>query len=87
MAGEAGAPWPEGFIVWSSVEEPRIRNNPDSTGNYVDPWVGKIPWRRERLPTPVFWPGEFHALYCLWGRKSGTRLNDFHFSSLILLLF
>ena len=21
-----------------------------------DPWVGKIPWRRERLPTPVFWP-------------------------------
>ena len=19
-----------------------------------DPWVGKIPWRRERLPTPVF---------------------------------
>ena len=26
-------------------------------------WVGKIPWRRERLPTPVFWPGEFHGLY------------------------
>ena len=24
-----------------------------------DPWVRKIPWRRERLPTPVFWPGEF----------------------------
>ena len=23
-------------------------------------WVGKIPWRRERLPTPVFWSGEFH---------------------------
>ena len=19
-------------------------------------------WRRERLPTPVFWPGELHAL-------------------------
>ena len=27
------------------------------------PWVGKISWRRERLPTPVFWPGEFHGLY------------------------
>ena len=26
------------------------------------PWVGKIPWRRERLPTLVFWPGEFHGL-------------------------
>ncbi|KAB0384782.1 hypothetical protein FD755_006699 [Muntiacus reevesi] len=22
-----------------------------------------IPWNRERLPTPVFWPGEFHGLY------------------------
>ena len=28
-----------------------------------DPWVGKIPWRRERLSTPIFWPGEFHGLY------------------------
>ena len=26
-------------------------------------WVGKIPWGRERLPTPVSWPGEFHGLY------------------------
>ena len=24
-----------------------------------DPWVRKIPWRREWQPTPVFWPGEF----------------------------
>ena len=26
-----------------------------------NPWVGKIPWRREWQPTPVFWPGEFHG--------------------------
>ena len=26
-------------------------------------------WRRERLPTPVFWPGELHGLYSSWGRK------------------
>ena len=26
------------------------------------PWVGKIAWRREQLPTPIFWPGEFHGL-------------------------
>ena len=35
-------------------------------------WVqfpGKFPWRRERLPTPVLWPGEFHELYSPWGRK------------------
>ena len=35
----------------------------------MDPWVGKIPWRRERLPTPVFRPGEFHGLYSPWGHK------------------
>ena len=35
-----------------------------------DPWVGKIPWRRERLPTPVFWPGEF------LGRKVMTNINS-----------
>ena len=34
-----------------------------------DPWVVKIPWRRERLPTPVFWPGAFHGLYRPWGHK------------------
>ena len=34
-----------------------------------DPWVRKIPWRREKLPTPVFWPGEFHGLYSPWGHK------------------
>ena len=25
-----------------------------------DPWVGKTPWRRERLSTPVFLSGESH---------------------------
>ena len=38
------------------------------------PWVGKIPWRREWLPTPVFLPGESHgqrslAGYSPWGRR------------------
>ena len=44
-----------------------------------DPWVGKIPWRREWLPTLAFWPGEFHGLYSSWGRQESTRLSDFHF--------
>ena len=34
-----------------------------------DSWVGKIPWGRERLPTPVFWPGELHGLYSPSGHK------------------
>ena len=46
-----------------------------------DPWVGKIPWRRERLPTPVFWPEEFHGLYGPWGRKESdmTERLSLHF--------
>ena len=39
-----------------------------------DPWVGKILWRRQWHPTPVFSPGESHgrrslAGYSPWGRK------------------
>ena len=26
-----------------------------------NPWVGKSPWRRKRLPTPVFLPGKAHG--------------------------
>ena len=28
-----------------------------------------LPWRRERLPTPVSWPGEFHGFDGPWGLK------------------
>jgi len=32
-----------------------------------DPWVRKMPWRREWLPTPLFLPGEFHEQRSLAG--------------------
>jgi len=50
-----------------------------------DPWVGKIPWRRKRLPTPVFWPREFHGLYSPWGHKESdmTEQLSFHFRWLL----
>ena len=35
-------------------------------------WVGKIPWRWESLPTPVFWPGELHGLYSPWGHRESV---------------
>ena len=41
-------------------------------------WIRKIPWRRERQPTPVFLPGEFHGPGKV--TKSWTRLSDFHFT-------
>ena len=42
-----------------------------------DPWVGKIPWRREWLPTPVFLPGEFHGQRSLAGHSPwGLKESD-----------
>ena len=35
----------------------------------------KISWRRERLPTPVFWPGEFYGLCSPWGCK-GSDMTE-----------
>ena len=33
------------------------------------PGLGRSPGEGERLPTPVFWPGEFRGLYSPWGHK------------------
>ena len=54
---------------WASFVAQLVKNPPAMQGPGFDPWVGKSPWRRERLPTPVFWPGEFHGLYSPWSHK------------------
>ena len=42
-----------------------------------DPWVGKLPWRREWLPIPVFLPGESHGQKSLAGYSSrGHKESD-----------
>ena len=41
-----------------------------------NPWVGKILWRREWLPTPVFLPGEFHGEGSLVGYSRGHKELD-----------
>ena len=38
-----------------------------NAGDWVDPWVWKIPWRREWLPTPVFLPVKSHGQRSLVG--------------------
>ena len=52
---------------WASLVAQLVKNLPARPG--FNPWAGKIPWRKEGLPTPVIWPEEFHALYRPWGRK------------------
>ena len=61
-----------------------VKNLPAVQETQVDPWVGKIPWRRERLPTPAFWPGEFHRLYSPWGHKESDMTEGFSLSVSIL---
>ena len=42
-----------------------------------DPWVGKIPWRRARQPTPVFLPRECHGQRSLVGYSlQGHKESD-----------
>ena len=59
---------------------------------WFDSWVGKINYRKESLPTPVFCPGAFPGLYSPWSRKesdltewlslSGVNINVLGISEL-----
>ena len=54
---------------WASLVAQMVKN-PPAMPETCDPWVGKIPWGRERLSTPGFWRGDFHGL---WDRKESDR--------------
>ena len=72
-----------GFCFVSLVVQ-LVKNPPAMQETWVHPWVGKIPWRRERLPTPVFWPGKFHGLYSPWGQLSDFQIVFNLFRGLVL---
>ena len=40
-----------------------------------DPWVGKIPWRREWHPTPVFLPGQSYGQRILAGYSTQGHIE------------
>ena len=70
---------------WASLVAQLVKNPPAMWETWVRSWVGKIPWRRERLPIPVFWPREFHRLYSSWGHKESDTTEQlslsFHYIS------
>ena len=61
--------------LWEFSGFPRaalvVKNSPANAGETEEVWVlslvKKIPWRREWLLTPVFWPGESHGQKSLVG--------------------
>ena len=53
----------------------------------LNPWVGKIPWRKKWQPTPVFFPGKSNGQRSLvgcspWGHEESDTAEQlpFHFS-------
>ena len=57
-----------------------VKNLPAMWRPGFNPWVGKIPWRREQLSTPVFWPEGIHGLYSPWGRKESDMTEPLSLS-------
>ena len=58
-----------------------VKNLPAMWETGFNPWVGKIPWRREWLPLPAFLPGESHeqkslAGYSPWGHKESDMTEQ-----------
>ena len=56
----------QGSLLWGSAGKESTFNAGD-LGSIAG--LGRFPWRKERLPTPVFWSGEFHGLYSPWSLK------------------
>ena len=54
---------------WASLVARLVKNPPA----VQEPWDQSLGWEdpleKERLPTPVSWPEEFHGLYNPWGSK------------------
>ena len=57
-----------------------IKNPPTIRETWVWSLGWEDPWRREQLPTPVFWPGEFHGLYSPWGCKESDTTEQLSLS-------
>ena len=71
------------FITWCKpfLVTRTVKNLSAMQETQVDPWVGKILWRREWLPTAAFLPEEFHGQRAWQSTvhgitKNQTGLND-----------
>ena len=71
------------FTYKSSLVAQMVKRLPAMRETWVDPWVGKISWRRKRQPTPVLLPGKSHGRrslvgYSPWGRKESDTTYNVH---------
>ena len=61
---------------WASLVAQLVKNPPAMW----ETWVQSLGWIRKKLPTPVFWPGEFHGLYNPWGCKESDTTKQLSLS-------
>ena len=59
----------DGTTLWASLVAQLVKNPHAVQETRFQSLGWEDPWRRERLPTPVFWPREFHGLYTPWDHK------------------
>ena len=62
------------FLVWASLVAQLVKNLP----SMQETWVWSLGWecpleKGKGIPTPVFWPGEFHGLYSPLGCKKKCK--------------
>ena len=59
------------FLTAITLVVQTVKNLPAMWETGFDPWIEKIPWKREWLPIPVFLPRKFHGqrLHSPWGHK------------------
>ena len=54
---------------WASLVPQPVKNPPGMQETWVRSLGWEDPLEKERLPTPVFWPREFHRLNSPWSCK------------------
>ena len=68
---------------WASLVAQLVKNLPAVQETWVQSLGWKDPWRRESLPTTVFWPAEFHGLCSPWGHKESDTTEQLSLWNLI----
>ena len=70
------------LLLWASLVAQTVKNLPPTQETWIQFLDKKIPWRREWLPSPVFFLGDFQT----WGHKESDKTNALIFMIIIIHL-
>ena len=59
---------------WASLVAQLVKNPPAMWETWVQSLGWEDPLEKGKLPTPVFWAGEFRGLYNPWGLKESDTI-------------